>query len=733
MPTKFPRPGSFILKTFIVVSFVTGNVFCQSAKSPSAFVMVDIRAAKLNDQVTTLGILPNGHIYFRNTSLRKIIASAYNLDEDLVSGGPDWLDSERLDLVARTSPSISPAERLSMLQALLAERFKLTIHHSPKVTWVYSLTLGKNGPKLQPAASGSSPTWSRAEGEPRQVHVLCHGYSMSDLVKLLPQIAPAYLDLPVIDRTALTGAYDFQVDWMGRAQYDTVNNAVAAGAPKDPLAVSIFDALAKLGLSLEKREESKDAIVVDSAQRIATKDLAHKTEATSVPELTPEQISGIDRFVRDEMEKEQVPGLAVGIYSRGQILLAKGYGLANIELNVPVKPETIFQSGSVGKQFVSAAVMMLVEEGKVGLDDSIVKYFPKAPASWKPILVKNLLSHTSGLAEYETGERSGPKGPFYLRLDFSEDELIEKVEALPIEFAPGEKWNYRNTNYLLLGILIHKVAGEFYGDYLQDRIFHPWYMKSTRIISEKDIIPNRSSGYELAAHELRNQDWVSPTFNSTGDGTLYFNVLDLAKWDEALYGTSLLKQPSLDRIWTVFPLNNGQANPANYGFGWSISSENGHKVIEHGGAWQGFTCVIQRYVDDNLTVVVLTNLAAANPDLFATRIAGFVNPALVPPPPKPLKEVAVDPKLFVAYAGKYELNPGFIITITQQGGRLFAQPTNQPMLPLFVENERDFFVKESEGPGLQRTIRITFVTDSQGRATELIVHQGGDQHAKRIE
>src|SRR5262249_8843475 len=203
-------------------------------------------------------------------------------------------------------------------------------------------------------------------------------------------------------------------------------------------------------------------------------------EANSVAELTTGQVSDIDRFVRDEMQSEQVPGLAVGIYSRGQILLAKGYGLANVELNVPVKPETIFQSGSVGKQFVAAGVMMLVEESKVGLDDSIVKYFPGAPESWKPILVKNLLSHTSGLAEYETPQRAGAKGPFYLRLDFTEDELVEKVEALPIDFAPGEQWSYRNTNYLLLGILIHKVTGQPYAEYLQDKVFKPWYMTSTR-------------------------------------------------------------------------------------------------------------------------------------------------------------------------------------------------------------------------------------------------------------
>ena len=352
---------------------------------------------------------------------------------------------------------------------------------------------------------------------------------------------------------------------------------------------------------------------------------------TTTPALSADQISTIDRFVNSQMKNRQIPGVAVGVYSRGQVLLAKGYGMSNVELSVPVKPETVFESGSVGKQFVSAAIMMLVEEGKINLDDSIVKYFPNAPESWKPILIKNLLSHTSGLAEYESPERIGPKGPFYLRLDFTEDELVEKVEVLPIDFKVGERWDYRNTNYLLLGIIIHKVTGKFYADFLQERIFKPLGMTSTRLISEADIIPNRASGYDLHHGELKNQEWVSPTFDSTADGTLYFNVLDIAKWDGALYGTTLLKQSSLDRMWTVYPLNDGKPNPANYGFAWAMEPMNGHKTTQHGGAWQGFTCFILRYPDDNLSVAVLTNLAGGAPRLFARVVAGIINPALMPP------------------------------------------------------------------------------------------------------
>lgn len=352
----------------------------------------------------------------------------------------------------------------------------------------------------------------------------------------------------------------------------------------------------------------------------------------TAPSLTFDQLHSIDSFITSELARQHLPGLAIGVYSRGRVLLAKGYGKANVEFSVPVSAETIFQSGSVGKQFVSAAIMMLVEEGKLSLDDSISKYFPSAPATWKPILIKNLLSHTSGLAEYESDERTGPKGPFYLRLDFTEDELVNKIEALPIECPPGKKWDYRNTNYVLLGALIHKVTGKPYADFLAERIFKPLGMASTRLISDRDIIPNRAAGYELVDGQLKNQDWVSPTFNSTADGALYFTVLDLAKWDEALYGTRLLKQSSLDRIWTVYPLNNGKPNPAGYGFAWFIGQQNNHKRIEHGGAWQGFTCNISRYPDDNLTVVVLTNLDAghSNPALISHVVAGLSLTHLMP-------------------------------------------------------------------------------------------------------
>jgi CubicO group peptidase (beta-lactamase class C family) len=336
----------------------------------------------------------------------------------------------------------------------------------------------------------------------------------------------------------------------------------------------------------------------------------------------------VDALVRAEMQRQRIPGLSLGVYRDGKIAKAEGYGLADLEWDAAVKPDTLFQSGSVGKQFTATAIMMLVEQGKVGLDDSIQKYFPGSPESWKNIRVRNLLTHTSGLAEYESEQRGKADGPFYLRLDFTEEQLYKKIAELPIDFKPGEKWGYRNTNYVLLGFLIHRVTGKFYGDFLKDRIFTPLGMKSTRIISDADIISRRASGYEMVDGQLKNQQWVSPTFNSTADGAMYFNIPDLEKWDAALYGEELLKRASLDQMWTPVMLESGSRYP--YGFGWRVVEVNGHRLLEHGGAWQGFTTAICRYVNDRLTVVVLTNLDSehSDPGRIAHEVARLYVPDL---------------------------------------------------------------------------------------------------------
>lgn len=330
--------------------------------------------------------------------------------------------------------------------------------------------------------------------------------------------------------------------------------------------------------------------------------------------------SKVQAYLETEMKAQQIPGVALAVIRNGEIVLAKGYGYANVEHQTPVKPETIFQSGSMGKQFTATAVMLLMEDGKLAIDDKITKYFPDSPDSWRNITIRHLLTHTSGMTDYPEG--------FDFRRDYTEDELYQRAKQIPLAFQPGDKWSYSNLGYVMLGILIHKVSGKFYGDFLNERVFKPLGMSSTRVISEADIIPNRAAGYRLEKNELKNQNWVSPSLNTTADGALYMNVYDMARWDAALYGEKLLKRSSLEQMWTPVKLNNGQTHP--YGFGWALGNVSGHRMVQHGGSWQGFKAQIIRYVDDKLTIVLFANQARANQLKLAQGVAALINPELAP-------------------------------------------------------------------------------------------------------
>ena len=330
----------------------------------------------------------------------------------------------------------------------------------------------------------------------------------------------------------------------------------------------------------------------------------------------------VDRYILEEMKRQQIPGLSLAVVKNGQIVKARGYGVANVELDVPATEHTIYQSGSVGKQFTAAAVLLLVEDGTLSLDDHITKFFPKAPASWRNITVRHLLTHTSGIRNY-TDEALD------MRRDYTDDQLVALAMKSPLDFAPGERWSYSNTGYVLLGVIMTKVSGTFYGDFLSERIFTPLGMTTARIISEADIVRNRADGYHLVKGALKNQDWVSPSLNTTADGSLYLTVLDMVKWDAALLGTSFLSAASRREWWAPVKLNGGRSYP--YGMGWSVEYERGHRSVGHGGAWQGFKTHIQRYPDDGLTVVVLTNLAQARQSAIALAVAGLYHAALTPP------------------------------------------------------------------------------------------------------
>ncbi len=337
--------------------------------------------------------------------------------------------------------------------------------------------------------------------------------------------------------------------------------------------------------------------------------------AASLSAQSPFPAARVDSVVAAEMSRTRVPGVAVAVVQNGEVVLARGYGLANVEHQVPVKPETIFQSGSVGKQFTAMAILMLAEEGRLGVADSITRYLEDAPGAWKGITIRHLLTHTGGTTDYPDD--------FDFRLDYTEDDLLRRAYAIPLAFRPGERWDYSNLGYVLLGIIIRRVSGQFYGDFLQERVFRPLGMATARVISEADIVANRAAGYVLKDGVLRNQEWVSPSVNTTADGALYLTVLDLAKWEAALHHRRLIGPASYDQLWSPVALNDGTT--AGYGFGWRIGTRDGERVIEHGGSWQGFTSAIVRYEDRGLTVIVLDNLAGVDASGIAHRVAALLH------------------------------------------------------------------------------------------------------------
>lgn len=342
-----------------------------------------------------------------------------------------------------------------------------------------------------------------------------------------------------------------------------------------------------------------------------------------------QDMAGVDRFVAAEMARQKIPGVAVAVVRDGVPVKVKGYGLANVEHDAPVLPESIFQSGSVGKQFTAAAVMLLVEDGRLALADPLTTFFPDAPAHWKTITVRHLLTHTSGLPDYTSGTID-------YRRDYTEDDLRQFAYTLKPEFAAGARWNYSNTGYVLLGIIIHKASGQFYGDLLRDRVFAPAGMTTARIITEEDIVRHRAGGYRLAGGELKNQQWVAPKLNTTADGSLYLSVRDLVAWDAAIREQRILKPASWKQVFTAATLNSGQPYP--YGFGWNVDGFAGRPAQRHGGSWQGFQTYIARLPGDRLTIIVLTNLAQANPERISEGITAIIDPALTIPALAPIAD-----------------------------------------------------------------------------------------------
>ena len=372
---------------------------------------------------------------------------------------------------------------------------------------------------------------------------------------------------------------------------------------------------------------------------------------------TPAHADGVDAYVENQLKLLHIPGASIAIVRGGRVLKARGYGLANVELGVPATTKTVYEIGSASKQFTALAVMLLVEEGKIALEDSVQKYFPNAPRSWSRITVRHLLTHTSGIQNHVAvpGYLRAFKTDLFFETTPAGDELVKKFFELPLEFDPGATWAYDNTGYILLGFVIERASGRPYWEFMRERIFEPLGMTSTRSTDPKPIVRGRASGYEWVGSSFENRPLLQPGIAFSA-GAFLSTIEDLAKWNAGM--ERLVKPSTLEQMWSAARTNDGSAAPFDYGFGWFLGSYHGHRVVQHAGGTPGFSSTNYRFPDDGLSVIVLCNHSDKLIDPIALELAARYSPALrrtvAKTDPDPERSTKLQADLRALLAGKQD-------------------------------------------------------------------------------
>jgi CubicO group peptidase (beta-lactamase class C family) len=328
----------------------------------------------------------------------------------------------------------------------------------------------------------------------------------------------------------------------------------------------------------------------------------------------------IDDYAARQMRQLRLPGLALAIVRDGRVEAIRTYGKASLELDAPVTPDTVFELGSLTKQFTASAVVMLAEDGKLGLDDSVATHLPEAPDKWRGITVRHLLTHSSGLREYLSVPGLAAEAHA-----LGHREMTALFAArVPLEFPPGDTWAYSNTGYLLLGDIVERTSGQSYWEFLRARVFAPAGMQATRSSGPRAVIPNRAKGYGWNGGGFESRPALSE--NAYSAGAIASTIADMARWAVALHAGRLISTASRDRIWTPLTVSRGPVPPFSYGFGWIVDRERGHRAVLHSGGTPGFSSAIRHYPDDRLTVIALANHGDRILDHLPLEIAGMVLP-----------------------------------------------------------------------------------------------------------
>jgi CubicO group peptidase (beta-lactamase class C family) len=320
-----------------------------------------------------------------------------------------------------------------------------------------------------------------------------------------------------------------------------------------------------------------------------------------------------DRFVAAEMARKHIPGVSLAVVRSGKVIKAQGYGLADLEHEIPVTPETVFKIGSVSKQFLATGIMLLAQDGRLSVDDPIAKHLDGVPESWRQITLRHLLTHTSGLL------REGPAfDPLKVQPDIN---VIRSAFAAPLEFPTGSKYQYCNVCYFSLAEIIARVSGKPWEVFLSERVFTPTGMSATRTTTTTALVARRARGYTWRTDRYVN---AAEFLAVRPSGAFLSTVVDLAKWDAALYEDRILTKSSREAMWKPAQLTGGATS--GYGFGWQLGSLDGHRRVHHGGSLPGFRAEMARFPDDGLTVIVLTNADSAVPGEIVAGVARIYLP-----------------------------------------------------------------------------------------------------------
>ncbi len=404
---------------------------------------------------------------------------------------------------------------------------------------------------------------------------------------------------------------------------------------------------------------------------------------------------------------------SVLVAREGTILLSKGYGMANQELDVPNTPQTKFRIGSVTKTFTAAGVLLLQERGRLSVQDPVCKYLTDCPDTWGEITLHHLLTHTSGIPDY----LSFPDYFRTMRDPVSPAELIARFRDRSLDFPPGREYRYSNSGYILLGQVIARASGQGYAEFLRQNIFLPLKMLNTGYDLPVRVLKNRASGYSRTGATVINAPFIATAVTHSA-GALFSTVEDLYLWDQGLYTDRPLGAASRAAMFT--------AVKNDYGYGWGVGKEINRRNIAHTGMINGFTAILSRFPDERLIIIVLTNSDHTAPGV--RRVARDLAAIVLGEPydlPRARASVAVAVEILDSYVGEYEVQPGSLVTITRIGARLAVQTVPLPPYDLVAESETRFYCDVLD-------TYISFVRDEAGRVTELVLHQRPEQKARKV-